>query len=1082
MLAKDKFCGECGRKLQDRKPAPAPRLVDRSHPASYTPNHLAEKILTQRSAIQGERKLVTVFFADVAGFTSISEKLDPEDVHEIMDGCFDILMGEIHRFEGTINQFTGDGVMALFGAPVAHEDHAPRACRAALAIQEVLEPYGEKVRRRYGVPFQMRIGINSGPVVVGAIGDDLRMDYTAVGDTTNLAARMESHARPGHALISENTCAQVRDYFELAEMGPLHIKGKGEPQKAWELVQTGSARTRLEAAMARGLSRFVGRSQERETLNKSFQEACAGRGQMVGVVGEAGVGKSRLLMEFRRTLDETDCLYLEGRCIQYGGSMAYLPILAMLRRYFDIQDGEGESAVKEKLENRILSLDENLKHLITPFQEILSLKVDDADYLQIDPKQRKMMAFDAVRDLFVRESQERPLVLAVEDLHWIDKTSAELLGYLVEFLENANVLLILLYRPEYTHAWGNKSFYHQISVNQLSSDTAMELVHALLEEGEVDPELRDLLLNRTGGNPLFVEELTHSLLENGAIQKQGREYVLSMEPGQLEVPDTIQGIIAARIDRVEENLKRIMQVASVIGREFAFRLLQNILEMREDLRSSLFNLQGLEFISQKQLFPELEYIFKHALTQEVAYNSLLVKRRRHIHERIGETIEKLYPASLEEYCELLVYHYTRSDNSDKALYYLNMAIHKAFGLSAMEEAMSYYEQAMALLDTLPETDENLERRITLLVNQWAAYEMLLKFGEYYELLKRYEPAAVRMKNQGLLGVLYARMGHCEWWFGHNRQSIQSLERGLELCEAAGNVEGIAYACMQLQWNYWTVGQYDRVIELKPRVMGIMDQFFNLRLYAWSVTPVVLSYAFMGQWKKGIHEGNAAVVAGEKYEDKSIISFAEWNLGVLYNHQCDFVRALKHAERAVQVAPTPADKVFAQPVLAWALVFSGKAQEAIEMLTELLAAYESIGLKLETILCFLYRNEGYLESGQYENAEESARECCRMAESGDFRMHHPWALIQLGEVYLNTNPDQIADPLASPYFDKAIGICREIKAENHLARAYAGYGRFHKQRGETEKAREYLEKALEIFERLGTLVWPDTLRKELFELG
>ena len=834
--------------------------------------------------------------------------------------------------------------------------------------------------------------------------------------------------------------------------------------------------------MARGLSRFVGRSRERETQDQAFHEACGGEGRMVGVVGEAGVGKSRLLLEFRKTISETDSLYLEGRCVQYGGSMAYLPILAMLHTYFDIKDGEGESTIKAKLQNKILSLDETLKPLITPLQEILSLRVDDADYLQVDPKQRKMMAFDAVRNLFVRESLNRPLVLAVEDLHWIDKTSEELLCYLVEFLENAHVLLILLYRPEYTHTWGNKSFYRQISIDQLSNDTAMELIQALLEEGEVASDLQDLLLNRTGGNPLFVEELTHNLLENGAIRKQGLEYVLTTEAEKLEVPDTIQGIIAARIDRVEENQKRIMQVASVIGREFAFRLLQNILEMREDLRSSLFNLQGLEFISQKQLFPELEYIFKHALTQEVAYNSLLLKRRKQIHERVGETIETLYPDSLEEYCELLVFHYTRSDNADKALHYLNMAIQKAFGLSAMEEAMAYYEEAMALLDSLSETDENLERRIALLVNQWAAYEMLLKFTDYYELLKRYEPAAVRMKNQGLLGLLYARMGHCEWWFGHNRQSIQSLERGLKLCETAGNVEGIAYACMQLQWDYFTVGECDRVIELKQRVMDIMDQHFNLRLYVWSLCPVVEVYGFMGQWEKGIQEGKAAIAAAEKYEDKSLISFAEWNIAALYIQQNDFSRALQHAERAVRIAPTPADKVFAQPVLAWAWVFSKKVREAIETLNGLLAMYQSVDFKLEEILCLIYLCEACLESGQYGKAQESAQTACSLAESGDFRMHHEWALILLGESHLKTNPDQTAEPLAAPFFEKAITICRDIKAENLLARAYTGYGCFHKQRGETDQARKYLDKALAIFQRLGTLAQPNLVRKKLAELG
>ncbi len=705
----EKFCGECGHDLSKPKDT---LPIDYSQPQSYTPKYLADMILTTRSSIEGERKFVTVLFADVANYTSISENLDPEEVHQIMDGCFKILMDEIHKYEGTINQFTGDGVMALFGAPVAHEDHAQRGCHAALSIQKAIEGYGEKIKGQHGAEFRMRIGLNSGSVVVGSIGDDLRMDYTAVGDTTNLAHRMQDMANPGSVLVSGHTHRLSRDFFQFTSLGRVEVKGKEEPQEAYELIRPTEVETRIEAAVAKGLTRFVGRSKEIEALREAFEKAQSGSGQVIGVVGEAGVGKSRLLLELRVTLPEEEYSFLEGRCLHYGGSMPYLPILDVLKAYFDIEE-EDREATKKKVREKLRELEDNAAIVPAALCEVLSLEVEDEQYLQLDPQKRRERTFEAIRDLLIRESQRKPLILAVEDLHWIDKTTEEFLDYLIGFLPTARILLILLYRPEYTHTWGSKSYYGKIGLGQLSVQTSAELIQAILEGGDVAPEIAGLVLGRAGGNPLFVEELTHNLIENGSIQKKNHQFVLTRKPSDIEVPDTIQGIIAARMDRIEENLKRIIQVASVIGREFAYRILQTITGMREDLKSSLLNLQGLEFIYEKQLFPELEYIFKHALTQEVAYNSLLLKRRKEIHEKIGQAIEDLYSERLEEYYELLAHHYGSSANTPKAVKYLHLAGKQAVKRSAYEEAIDQLSRAVELVRTLPETREHKELELPL---------------------------------------------------------------------------------------------------------------------------------------------------------------------------------------------------------------------------------------------------------------------------------------------------------------------------------------------------------------------------------
>jgi class 3 adenylate cyclase/tetratricopeptide (TPR) repeat protein len=1065
-----KFCNECGHGLI--RPTEAPP-IDYTQPQSYTPKFLADKILTTRSSIEGERKLVTVLFADVADYTSIAEKLDPEEVHQIMDGCFKILMDEIHRYEGTINQFTGDGVMALFGAPVAHEDHGQRACHAALAIQKAIEGYGEKIKGQHGAEFKLRIGLNSGPVIVGSIGDDLRMDYTAVGDTTNLAHRMQDMAEPGAVLVSGHTHRLARDFFEFEPLGKVEVKGKEKPQEAYELVRPTKVETRIEAAAAKGLTRFVGRRKEMENLREAFDKAKSGSGQVMGIVGEAGVGKSRLLLELRGMLPEGDYSFLEGRCLHYGGSMPYLPILDVLKAYFDIREGDLESRIRKKVRECMCKLDANLLDVPACLHEVMSLTVDDEKYLQLGPQQRRERTFEAIRDLLICESQVKPLVLAVEDLHWIDKTSEEFLDYLIGFLPTARILLILLYRPEYTHTWGSKSYYGKVGLDQLSAQTSAELVQAILEGGKVAPEIAGLVLGRAGGNPLFVEELTHSLVENGSIQKKDHQFVLTRKPSEIEVPDTIQGIIAARMDRIEDNLKRIMQVASVIGREFAYRILQSITDMSEDLKASLVNLQGLEFIYEKQLFPELEYIFKHALTQEVAYNSLLVKRRKEIHEKIGQAIEEIYAERLEEYYELLAYHYVRSDNKQKAVEYFDLANQKAIRVSSMDEAMAYFDEAMKLLDALDETDDNLERRISLLANQSFVFVLLFRAPELVNLLTRYESVAVRVGDPGLLGRFYHCLGHCEMTIGSLDKAIKTLNKAAELCETAGNAEDAGFAYMSLQWSHLFRGDYGRVLALKEDALRDMGERLLLYRRVRVLLACTWALSHLGRWDEALEEGQKALSVAQKFSDNSQISAAASFTTLSYVLKGDLGHAVRYGELAVEKASTPAEKAWAQGVFGAACCSLGDPEEGIKVVASLVAIFRAGRQMPATLPAMFFLGEGYRRAGQHAKGRQTLEELLNFAERCGARGYLGSAHRLLGEIALKTNADE-----AAPHFEKAITIFRALKMENELALAYSGMGRYHKQQGNVKEAREYLTKALEIFERLGTLIEPDKVREEL----
>ena len=687
-----KFCGECGHKLIESSEAP---VIDFSEPQSYTPKFLADKILITRSSIEGERKLVTVLFADIANYTSMAEKLDPEAVHQIMDGCFKILMDEIHRYEGTINQFTGDGVMAIFGAPVAHEDHAQRACYSALSIQKAMVKYNEKVKKNFGVDFRMRIGMNSGPVVVGSIGDDLRMDYTAVGDTTNLAARIQQAADPGEVWISLETRNIIRDYFHDEHIGEISLKGKAQPNQIYRVVsERVGVRTRFEAGLVRGVTELVGRRHEMGALTAAFKRAKSGEAQMVNVVGEAGVGKSRLVYEFKKTLGN-GVIFLTGICVHYGRNINFLPVIDLVRAGFNIDEAMTEEDVGKIIEKKD---SDNIAQMNPFYRSLLSLKVDDPMFNSLTPEGRKFGTFEAVKNLLFDLSKEKPLVVFLEDAHWIDKISEEFFMYFSRIFLSRPILMLAAYRPDSSPSWAQGAHYQRLGIETLSSNSSIKLMRNILGGVFLEPHLEKRLVDRTGGNPFFVEEIVRELVDRGDLVKKGDEYISNQPIDRLEIPTTIQGVLAARMDRLSEDLKRTMQVASVIGRDFAFRLLKSIMELGDEIRAHLTNLVGLEILCEKALFPDLEYIFKHALTQEVAYESLLKQRRKEIHSRIAQAIEELYAEQLEEHYELLAYHYERSGNSQKTVDYLILAGQKSIVNGAAQTACDFLNRALKVAE------------------------------------------------------------------------------------------------------------------------------------------------------------------------------------------------------------------------------------------------------------------------------------------------------------------------------------------------------------------------------------------------
>src|SRR5262245_26704992 len=590
-------------------------------PLSYTPKHLAEKILTSRSALEGEMKHVTVLFCDLANSTPIAERIGPEAMHTLLNRFFELALNEVHQYEGTINQFLGDGFMALFGAPIAHEDHARRGVLAALALQRTLQEV--HLGEPYRVECAFRMGLNSGLVVVGSICDNLRMDYSAVGDTTNLAARLQGVAEPGTILLSESTGRLVQGAIRLEPLPPIEVKGKTEPVSIYKVIGTLPRRSPIASRSERTLTPFVGRERELATLEALFTQVESGQGQVVGIVSEAGGGKSRLLYEFRQRLAEKRVTYLYGRCLYYGSTIPYHPLVDVLRHNCGMSETDSPEAIVEKvrlaLQEGGMDPEESAPYLL----QLLGVKAGTVSLAVLTPEAIRTRTFETLKQMSLKGSQQRPLLVEIEDLHWIDQTSEAYLSSLVESLTGASILLLITYRPGYCPLWVEKSYAIQVFLPNLTPQHAVTVVHSTRQQQALPAHLERVIIEKAQGNPFFLEELTRAVIEHGDTA------------ASIDVPDTIQGVLSARIDRLPEKHKRLLQTASVLGREFAPRLLEAIWEGMGPLEPLLAELKRLEFLYERTGAEGASYVFKHALTQDVTYHSLLTTRKQVLHAAAG---------------------------------------------------------------------------------------------------------------------------------------------------------------------------------------------------------------------------------------------------------------------------------------------------------------------------------------------------------------------------------------------------------------------------------------------------------------
>jgi len=813
-----KFCHRCG------KPTDSAGRHNEAIRA-YTPKHLADKILTTRSALQGEHKQVTVLFADVKGSMELAEQVDPEAWHAILDDFFQILAAGIHRFEGTINQYTGDGIMALFGAPIAHEDHAQRACYAALHLRGELRRHADQMRVKRGLNFGVRIGLNSGEVVVAKIGDDLRMDYTAQGQTVGLAARMEQLAESGCVYITEHTNKLIEGFFRVRDLGISMVKGVRQPIRIYELVGIRKYQSRLDISRERGFSRFIGRGDEMAILDSALEQALSGQGNVVGVVGEPGVGKSRLCYEFLELNRDRGVTICKANCASHIQTVPLLPVLQLLRNIFGISEQEQEEETRKKIAGTLILLDEAFKDTLPIWFEFLAVTDPQQSVIKADSEERQRRLFALIQRLVRSMSKREPLIILIDDLHCIDPSSDAFIARLVDAVKNSRTLLLLNFRPEYHRNWMNRSICRNLPLPALDDAGARKMLEDILGD---DPSTRDLaqkIVSRALGNPFFIEELVRSLVEAGNLVGRHSAYRLVKSVKTQTLPRTVQAVLAARIDRLGEAAKQVLQAASVIGQEFEESILRQATELVGTvLDECLYKLNEVEFFYQKAFYLEQVYAFRHPIVREVAYHSLLSKPREKLHRRTALAIERIHPQRRDELAGLMAYHWERADEKLKAARWHRRAARVA-GFAEIQRTFFHWTQALGLAQQVSATEEALKLQLEACCGALdiggrvdispkevkdifeRGRHLAEKFGDSHSLLRLHEDMAARLGWSGdfagqrrylnaasiiaanvpdpeiKLGLLQRRYV-AEFHQGDLRSALTLIEEGIAGCEAS----------------------------------------------------------------------------------------------------------------------------------------------------------------------------------------------------------------------------------------------------------------------------------------------------------
>jgi class 3 adenylate cyclase/tetratricopeptide (TPR) repeat protein len=1060
-------------------------------PHSYTPKHLAEKILTSRSALEGERKQVTVLFADVKGSMDLQEEIDPEEWHRIMDRFFTILTDGVHRFEGTINQYTGDGIMALFGAPIAHEDHAQRACYAALHLRDELRRYADELRVTEGLNFSVRMGLNSGEVVVGRIGDDLRMDYTAQGHTVGLAARMEQLAEPGKVLLTEHTAQLISGFFALRDLGPSAVKGVRAPLHLYELEGVGRLRTRFDVARARGLSRFVGRADEMTTLEAALAQALQGQGRVVGVVAEAGTGKSRLCFEFVERCRARGLVVNEAHAVAHGKSIPFLPVLEMLRNIFDVSEQDADRTAREKIAGRLLLLARDFEDTLPFFFDFLGIPDPERPLPRVNPDERQRRLLGILRQLVHARSQREPVVMLIEDLHWIDTASEMFLERLVEAVSGTRTLLLVNFRSEYHAAWMQKSYYQQLPLLPLGREAVSELLSQLLGADAATARLRQLIEERTGGNPFFIEELVRGLFDQGTLVREpgARGPVVLARPVEdIQIPDTVQAVLAARIDRLPEREKQVLQTAAVIGKVFAEPVLRRIGDLPEpELAATLRGLVTAEFLDERVLYPETEYAFRHPLTQEMAYRSQLGERRARVHAAVARVIAELYAGKLDERAALLAHHWEAAGDALEAARWSRRAA-EWVGLSNFPEALRHWRKVRALVEGLPESPETRELGATANAQIFALGIRLGMSGEEpAALLAELKALADEKQDQRLRATVLAAPAVAAAMGGQAEEAIEPLRAATRLADETEDT-GLKLALRAaLVIALFFSGRLREALAVTEEALAGAPAAPELGAEIFGFSPLIMLMMFRAQLLR--HTGrleesaralDRATALAQEYGQLEILAVTHQAYVDLAWLTGDARFAMEHARRGLEAAEAlgsafSRSQAYGALSLAYRLneqwdEAAAACEQSLAILRESGTGIADEGFKMAGLA------EIYLRQGRKELARATAEEAVTFASRYQ-RVAECYARIILARVLLATEGVQAAGAVQEALM-RALAVIQETGATSMEPFIHVELAELARLRGDEAGRQRELREARRRFTEIGAPPRAEQVAKEL----
>jgi class 3 adenylate cyclase/tetratricopeptide (TPR) repeat protein len=1019
---------------------------------------------------------VTVLFADIERSMELAEQVDAEEWHRVLHRFFAILADGIHRFEGTINQFTGDGIMALFGAPIAHEDHARRACYAALHLSQVLRRYGEELKRTLGLGFSTRVGLNSGEVVVGSIGDDLRMDYTAQGHTVGLAARMEQLAGPDRTYLTEHTAALVSGFFALRDLGRFELKGVREPIRVYELEGLGPIRTRLEASRARGFSRFVGREEEMKVLEAALARALAGAGQVVGIVGEAGVGKSRLGYELAERCRARGVRFMEAHAPSHGKVIPLLPWIDLYRSYFGITPEDGDETARDKIAGRMLRLDETLAESLPIFFDFLGIPDPARPSPPMDPEARQRRLVDVTQRLVRARSAREPAVVLFEDLHWMDGGSEAFLAAMVDVLPQTRTLVVVTFRPEYRAPWMQRSYYHQLSLLPLGAAAIAELLDGLLGR---DPSLTGLgerICDRAGGNPFFIEEVVQSMVEAGALTGTRGALRLARPVERLEIPASVHSILAARIDRLGESEKIVLQVAAVIGGNFSEPVLARVMNLaEEELQTALRQLVAGELVYPESLHPIAEYAFKHPLTQEVAYRSQLAERRASTHGRVARAIAELHADKLDERAALLAHHFEAAGEKLEAATWSRRAA-RWVRSSNLAEALAHWRRAVKLLEGLPEWAETvplaLEARAAVLYYGWI---LGIAADEARELFDEGRALATRSGDARSLAILTAHFAAINAAHGDIGEYVRLSWEAVHIAEQTG--DGALRAAMRtpLVRSHLLAGRLREALAIADQALSEMPEdpgFGTLLGYSPYLNLLELRanlLAYAGRWPEAASGFERAIVVAREHGHQVLAASACSDYGWWAAVFGDSAKALTYARRGLATA----EQVGSQMTRVYAYDALGIAELSAERWTEAVAALEEarrIAREVRTseetgVLTLAHLAEAHLGRGDRARARELAEASMSEANRCHVRASECYARLAYVRVLLAVDP--LAErAAAASALERALALVEETGARCYEPLIRAERARVARLSGDEAACRQEVRLARSLFFEMG----------------